>query len=64
MHSSLTTLTSLVIGGIVFVILFVILGVTLWVSILAGIVAAGGCMLVGAGSLANRRGSHAHPHGA
>jgi uncharacterized protein YqfA (UPF0365 family) len=64
MPSSLTTLMSLVVGGIVFVVLFVILSVTLWVSIVAGVVAAGGSILAGAGTQAGRRGSHAHPHGA
>jgi hypothetical protein len=64
MPSSLTTLVSLVIGGIVFVVLFVILSVTLWVSILAGVVAAIAMMLGGAAALMSRGGSHAHPHGA
>ena len=64
MPSTLTTLVSLVVGGIVFVVLFVILSVTLWVSIVAGGVVAVALMLGGAGALMSRHGSSAHPHGA
>jgi len=63
MFASLTSLTALIVGGVVFVILFVILGVTLWVSLVAGGVALVLTMLAGGGTRASRRGSHAHPHG-
>jgi hypothetical protein len=63
MPSTMTSLASLVIGGVVLVVLFVVLGVTLWVSIVAGGVAALVTILGGGGAAASRRGSHAHPHG-